>query len=87
MHSLIELEDRFYFLRFTNPFSSLFVSAFGNMGLGIKQNNDLKLLYQYGIGLGYTLLDSVPFTVQVGLDQDKHWVLFLGVTSHISHKP
>lgn len=86
IHS-IEFEQRFYPFRLKNLSSNLFVSLFENIGLGLKTDGDWNLLYQYGLGLGYNLFDSVPFTIQLGLNQDNNFILFVGVISNINHKP
>lgn len=86
IHSF-ELETRWYFLRYFNSFSSWFISLFGNIGAGINNNKSCDFLYQYGIGAGYTLVDNVPFTVQVGFNQDNQFVLYTGVVSPITHMP
>lgn len=86
-----EFEPRWYVLKHHNshaPYSPFFISAFGNIGMGIEEKTgNAKLLYQVGGGLGYTLFDSVPFTLQAGINQDLQFILFLGVISRISHRP
>jgi hypothetical protein len=32
-----------------------------NGGIGITEKSDIALLYQFGVGIGYTLLDTIPF--------------------------
>ena len=86
IHSL-EFEQRFYPLRIKNLSSNFFLSLFENIGLGLKTDGDWKILYQYGLGLGYNLYDSVPFTIQLGLNQDNKFILFIGIISNISHRP
>lgn len=86
IHSM-EFEQRFYPFRIINISSNFFVSLFENIGLGLKTDGNWKLLYQYGLGLGYNLFDSVPFIMQFGLNQDNNFILFVGVISNINHKP
>jgi hypothetical protein len=82
-----ELELRWYFLRTSVPTSKIFVSAFGNLGLGINKNDDGFFVYQAGLGFGYNLFDSVPFTFQVGIDNNNKLIFYTGVISRISHRP
>lgn len=86
IHS-IEFEQRFYPFRLKKLSSNFFVSLFEDIGLGLKTDGNWKLLFQYGLGLGYNLFDSVPFTMQFGLNQDNNFILFVGVISNINHKP
>lgn len=83
----LDFEQRFYFLRTKNISSNLFISLFENIGFGLDIKNNIDFLWQLGFGLGYNLYDSVPFTVQFGINQDKDFVLFIGVISNINHKP
>lgn len=85
IHSL-EFEQRFYPFRKKNIASNFFVSLFENIGLGFSTGKDLNLLYQLGAGIGYNLYDSVPFTIQVGFNQDYNLLLFIGVISNINHR-
>lgn len=86
IHSL-EFEQRFYPFRVKNLSSNFFLSLFENIGFSLKTDGDWKILYQYGLGLGYNLYDSVPFTMQFGLNQDNKFILFIGVISNINHRP
>lgn len=86
IHSL-EFEQRFYPFRVKNLSSNFFLSLFENIGFSLKTDGDRKILYQYGLGLGYNLYDSVPFTMQLGLNQDNKFILFIGVISNINHRP
>ena len=86
IHSL-EFEQRFYPFRGKNLSSNFFLSLFENIGFSLKTDEDWKILYQYGLGLGYNLYDSVPFTMQLGLNQDNRFILFIGVISNINHRP
>lgn len=86
IHSL-EFEQRFYPFRVKNLSSNFFLSLFENIGFSLKTDGDWKILYQYGLGLGYNLYDSVPFTMQLGLNQDNKFILFIGVISNINHRP
>ena len=86
IHSL-EFEQRFYPFRGKNLSSNFFLSLFENIGFSLKTDGDWKILYQYGLGLGYNLYDSVPFTIQLGLNQDNRFILFIGVISNINHRP
>ena len=86
IHSL-EFEQRFYPFRGKNLSSNFFLSLFENIGFSLKTDGDWKILYQYGLGLGYNLYDSVPFTMQLGLNQDNRFILFIGVVSNINHRP
>lgn len=86
IHSL-EFEQRFYPFRGKNLSSNFFLSLFENIGFSLKTDGDWKILYQYGLGLGYNLYDSVPFTMQLGLNQDNRFILFIGVISNINHRP
>lgn len=82
-----EVETRWYFLRYINSFNSCFLSLFGNVGVGINNGKSCDLLYEYGIGVGYTLVDNVPFTIQVGFNHNNQFVLYTGVVARISHRP
>ena len=86
IHSL-EFEQRFYPFRGKNLSSNFFLSLFENIGFSLKTDEDCKILYQYGLGLGYNLYDSVPLTMQLGLNQDNRFILFIGVISNINHRP
>ena len=86
IHSL-EFEQRFYPFRGKNLSSNFFLSLFENIGFSLKTDGDWKILYQYGLGLGYNLYDSVPLTMQLGLNQDNRFILFIGVISNINHRP
>ena len=86
IHSL-EFEQRFYPFRVKNLSSNFFLPLFENIGFSLKTDEDWKILYQYGLGLGYNLYDSVPFTMQLGLNQDNRFILFIGVISNINHRP
>ena len=86
IHSL-EFEQRFYPFRGKNLSSNFFLSLFENIGFSLKTDEDWKILYQYGLGLGYNLYDSVPLTMQLGLNQDNRFILFIGVISNINHRP
>jgi hypothetical protein len=72
-------------LRGISPGSNFFVSIFGNIGLGIDRNDTMAFLGQYGVGFGYVLFDSVPFTFQAGFDSDGKLVFYTGVVSKIIH--
>lgn len=85
IHSL-EFEQRFYPFRGKNLSSNFFLSLFENIGFSLKTDEDWKILYQYGLGLGYNLYDSVPLTMQLGLNQDNRFILFIGVISNINHR-
>lgn len=77
---MIENENRFYFLRFFNSASNLFISTFENIGAGFSQNK-ADLLWSVGIGFGYNLFTTVPFTVQFGIDSDFSPILSVFVVS------
>jgi len=68
----------------TNGF---FISFFADIGVGITQQYRAAFLAEYGVGLGYTLFDCVPFTFQVGLNQRGYPVFFLAVISRMVHMP
>ena len=86
IHSF-EVETRWYFLRYKHSFSSWFLSMFANVGWGINYKKECDILYEYGIGGGYTLVDNVPFTLQVGLNQDNKFCLYVGVVSRLTQTP
>lgn len=86
IHSF-EVEPRWYFLRNAKPDSELFISTFTNIGLGISSKGNYNLEFQYGIGLGYTLFDSVPFEMQFGFDNKNNFLFYIGVVSRIVHRP
>lgn len=81
----IELELRWYMLRHFIPYSNFFISAFSQVGWGLSDTQSVSLLYEYGMGLGYTLFDSAPFTFQVGLDKNFKPIFYLSVVSKIIH--
>ena len=64
----------------------LFLSAFGNIG-SCFETDDVRLKYQYGIGVGYSLFDTVPFTFQIGLNEDNKLCMYVSVVSALSHMP
>ena len=68
----------------TNGF---FLSLFADIGFGITTQYKATFLAEYGLGLGYTLFDCVPFTFQVGLNQGGEPIFFLGVVSRMVHIP
>lgn len=49
------------------------------------QGNRLDFLYQYGLGVGYNLYGCVPFTFQVGFDNERSLVMYVGIVSRIIH--
>jgi hypothetical protein len=86
--NLLEIENRWYFLRGlfrSSNSSNIFVSIFGNLGLGIDRSDSPALLGQIGIGIGYLLFDCVPFTFQAGFDTGGKLVVYTGVVSRISY--
>jgi len=82
----VETEVRYYFLRHIDVFSNFFLSAFGNIG-SCFETDDVRLKYQYGIGVGYSLFDTVPFTFQIGLNEDNKLCMYVSVVSALSHMP
>ena len=68
----------------TNGF---FLSVFADLGFGVTSQYKYAFLAEYGLGLGYTLFDCIPFTFQVGLNQRNEPIFFLGVVSRIVHIP
>ena len=68
----------------TNGF---FVSFFADTGFAITTQNKYNFIGEYGLGLGYLLFDCVPFTFQVGINQDANPVFFLGIVSKMVHTP
>lgn len=81
--SSFEIEQRLYIFRCLKMNNNFYLSAFGNMGFGIKDNGDLNSLYQYGLGLGYTMFGCVPFTFQVGCNNKNEVIMYLNVVSKI----
>ena len=65
--------------------SGFFVSLFADSGFAITSQSKYNFIGEYGLGLGYTLFDCVPFTFQVGINQDANPVFFLGVVSRMAH--
>lgn len=86
IHSL-EFEQRFYPFRINNLSSNFFISVFENIGIAFTTEENYKFLYQCGFCVGYNLYDSVPFLLQAGINQDKEFILSIGVISNISHRP
>lgn len=84
--SNFETEQRFYPGRFFNVSNNFFVSMFGNVAFCLTEKNKMDFLYQYGVGLGYNLYSCVPFTFQVGLDNNKNLIMYFGIVSKIIHK-
>lgn len=82
-----ELEARWYFLRYVLPEFGLFLSGFGNVGVGLDKNMNAHLLWQAGGGIGCTMLDTLPFTLQVGVNQDLKPIIFLNVVAYLAHRP
>jgi hypothetical protein len=82
-----ELEWRWYILRPAVPASKMFMSVFGNIGLCVNKNNEDFFVYQAGMGFGYNLFDTVPFTFQAGLDNHGNIIFYAGIVSRISHRP
>lgn len=68
----------------TNGF---FVSLFADSGFAITTKSKYNFIGEYGMGIGYTLFDCVPFTFQVGINQQANPVFFLGVVSKMIHNP
>ncbi|MGP1415096.1 MAG: hypothetical protein ACTTJ6_04055 [Treponema sp.] len=66
----------------TNGF---FVSLFADSGFAITAQSKYNFIGEYGLGFGYTLFDCVPFTFQVGINQNATPVFFLGVVSRMTH--
>jgi hypothetical protein len=85
LFNVLEMENRWYFLRGSIPASQVFASVFGSLGLGINRSGTPVLLGQTGLGLGYLLFDCVPFTVQVGYDTRGNLVFYTGIVSRIAH--
>lgn len=83
----VELELRWYMLRHFIANSNFFISVFSQVGCGMSDMQSLSLLYEYGMGLGYTLYDSVPFTFQLAFDKDFKPSFYLSVVSKIAHRP
>jgi hypothetical protein len=81
----LEIENRWYFLRGISHTSSVFAAIVGSIGLGIDRTDAPSFFGQLGLGIGYMLFDSVPFTFQVGFDNDRNIVIYTGVVSRISH--
>lgn len=77
---IIENENRFYPLRFILPSSNFFVSTFENFGLGLKDGNK-DFLWSAGFGIGYNLFSTVPFTFQMGMDNDLNITMLISVVS------
>lgn len=65
--------------------SGFFVSLFADSGFAITSQSKYNFIGEYGLGFGYTLFDCVPFTFQVGINQDANPVFFLGVVSRMAH--
>ncbi|WP_024469938.1 hypothetical protein [Treponema pedis] len=80
-------EMRWYPARIQTQSNGFFLSLFTDIGFGFTKENKLELIAEYGLGGGYTLLDSVPFTFQVGLNQRFQPVFYLGVVSRLTHLP
>lgn len=81
----LETEQRFYLCRLFNETNSFFLSLFANASLGLDEGNRLDFLYQYGLGVGYNLYGCVPFTFQVGFDNENSFVMYVGIVSRIIH--
>lgn len=83
----IKTEFRFYpaILKFQG--NGFFLSAFCNAGFGVTKQNRSRFLYEGGAGIGYTLFDNVPFTFQVGINQDGKAVFFISLVSFLTHRP
>ncbi len=77
---MLENENRFYFLRLFNSASNLFVSTFGNIGVGFLENRT-DFLWSLGAGIGYSLFSTVPFTIQFGVDSGFSPILSVFVVS------
>lgn len=80
-------EMRWYPVRLKTQSNGFFLSVFTDIGFGFTKENKIALIAEYGLGGGYTLLDSVPFTFQVGLNQKLQPVFYLGVVSRLTHLP
>lgn len=79
----IELEQRLYLLRCFSQKSNFYISGFCNFAIGYNSNYQLNKMYQYGIGIGYNMYGCVPFTFQIGLNDNQNIVVYLNVVSKI----
>ncbi len=79
----IEFEQRLYLLRLFSLNSNFFISDFCNFAIGYNSNEQLKKMYQYGLGIGYNMYGCVPFTFQIGLNDKRNIVLYLNAVSKI----
>ena len=79
----IEFEQRLYLLRCFSIISNFYISGFCNFAIGYNSNDQLKKMYQYGMGIGYNMYGCVPFTFQIGLNDNRNVVLYLNVVSKI----
>lgn len=86
MH-LFGTEIRWYPVRSKTQSNGFFLSLFTDVGFCFTKANKVGFIAEYGLGAGYTLLDSVPFTFQAGLNQKLEPVFFLGVVSRLTHLP
>lgn len=67
--------------------TAFFLLLFADAGFGITKENKMRPIAEYGLGIGYNLLDNIPFTFQAGLNQSLEPVFFLGIVSMIIHIP
>ena len=79
----IEFEQRLYLLRLFSLNSNFFISSFCNFAIGYNSNEQLKNMYQFGLGIGYNMYGCVPFTFQFGLNEKRNIVLYLNAVSKI----
>ena len=84
---LFRTEIRVYPVRAYRFSNSFCLSVFADIGFGISKDNKRTFLAEYGLGAGYTLFDDVPFTFQIGMNQNMQPVFFLGIVSTLSHRP
>ena len=80
-------ELRWYAARTGINANGFFLSLFADAGFGISKENKVRPIAEYGLGIGYNLLDNIPFTFQAGLNQSLEPVFFLGIVSRIIHIP
>lgn len=80
-------ELRWYAARTGINANGFFLSLFADAGFGISKENKVSPIAEYGLGIGYNLLDNIPFTFQAGLNQSLEPVFFLGIVSRIIHIP
>lgn len=77
---MVENENRFYCMRFSNRASNFFISTFENIGAGFAEDK-VDFLWSAGLGAGYNLFTVVPFTMQFGIDHTLSPVLSLFIVS------